>query len=358
MNKLLGWITYTPKLFIVNETQKQIYDVYRRNFLRGHRQFREYFEKTIDMNKKESKQMYKEYILLYYLIGLEPEEYFVCCNKGVSWIKKLRIVSRLRQNMFQLSVNKQNDNSVIDDKIKFNKKFKKFIHREWAYTKGMSKDELDKVAQKLESIIVKPYNGCGGKGIEKYNWSQISDIMKKDLLDVWSNGEYILEKQLIQTGVLHDINPTSVNTVRINTLLEKTGEVKVLNAFLRTGLKGAIVDNLHSGGILWHIDINTGRIIYGSRTDRIEKYSEHPDSGINLSGEKIQGFEDAVKICCEAQRQVPQVPQVGWDVVISENYIALIEGNSGSGFWNVSDCNVWKIMKKYLVDNKIEINCY
>lgn len=172
--------------------------------------------------------------------------------------------------------------------------------------------------------------------------------------ELFSSGQFIIEELLNQKGFLHKVNPCSVNTIRVNTLFDHV-EAEVLCAFLRTGRKGSITDNLHSGGILWPINLHNGEIMFGVQADgRI--VDTHPDSNIQLSGKKLEGFYEALQICLEAQKRIPEVPQVGWDVVISEEDIYLIEGNSGAGFWNCEkDNNCWKRMKKYLMDNHIQI---
>ena len=126
-------------------------------------------------------------------------------------------------------------------------------------------------------------------------------------------------------------------------------------AFLRTGRNGSVTDNLHAGGIIWQLNTHNGEIMFGVQADG-KIVDTHPDSNIWLSGKKIERFHEALQICLEAQKRIPEVPQVGWDVVISEDGIYLIEGNSGSGFWNCEkDNNCWKRMKKYLIDNHIQI---
>ena len=173
-------------------------------------------------------------------------------------------------------------------------------------------------------------------------------------MKLFVDGLYIIEEIIKQKGILHKINESSVNTMRVNTLLDH-GKVEVLCAFLRTGREGSVTDNLHAGGILWQINISNGEILFGVQADG-KIIDTHPDSNIRLAGEKIAGFQQALQVCIEAQKRVPEVPQVGWDVVISDADIYLIEGNSGAGFWNCEKSNnCWKRMKKYLIGNYIPI---
>lgn len=162
----------------------------------------------------------------------------------------------------------------------------------------------------------------------------------------------LVEETIKQTGLLHELNPSSVNTMRVNTLIDD-GIVTVLCCFFRTGRAGQVTDNFHAGGIKWQVDIKTGRILHGC-TVQGEIVDTHTDSKICVSGLKIPDFEKALDMCRKAHLLLPEVPQIGWDVCISDDGISLIEGNSGSAVCNAEkDNNVWGIMKKYLYKHHI-----
>ena len=78
------------------------------------------------------------------------------------------------------------------------------------------------------------------------------------------NGKpFVMESVLKQNGFLNQINPASVNTLRVNTLID--GDKIVVQACkFRTGVGDQITDNAHSGGILWLVDSETGQIATGS----------------------------------------------------------------------------------------------
>ena len=164
---------------------------------------------------------------------------------------------------------------------------------------------------------------------------------------------YIIESLLKQQGFLNQINPNSVNTVRINTLIDGNN-IRVLSVGFRTGVGTRVTDNSHSGGIFWQVNPETGQIAYGSR-DFGKIFSAHPETGVVVTGAYIPRYQEALDLCFLAHKRLPSIPQIGWDVVISDDYLALIEGNSGPGIHNVINKNEWKYMKKYMYKHCTDI---
>ena len=325
-----------------------------KQYERVYSDFEERINREDVFNEAEKKRMRRDYKFWWHIQGLEPEEYFSRALYTQPYKVKNGLVSRWRQNIFQYNVNKRTDCSGLDDKAQFNRKYSKYLKREWILTKDVSLDTLSTFIEKENEVIAKPLNGSGGKGIFKINWNTISDKEKESTLNVLMHNEYIIESVLKQKGYLHDINVDSVNTVRVNTLLEN-GQVSIISVGLRTGIKGQVTDNMHAGGIFWQVNPKTGEIGYGSRSVG-KPFNEHPDSKIKVTGSTIPRFDEAVQICKEAQLITPNIPQIGWDVVISEDFVALIEGNSGAGISNILNSeNLWKRLKKYLYKNKTDI---
>ncbi len=363
MITILISILNCPTIFIHSQTRKQYFkknvERFVYSFLSGSQHVFKEFDTIIDnlpYSDSERKKARRQFKILYRLTGLEAEEYQTIGGLyNTSFYTKLFCnVSRWRQNIFQYSVNKfpgnEYNRALLDDKAQFNKLFADLIGREWILSKATEED-IAKFIQLKNKVIVKPLGGASGKGIFSLDYNS---FVNQGGIKLFSDGDFIIEEILNQKGFLHEVNPSSVNTMRVNTLLDK-GEAEALCCFLRTGRQGGITDNLHSGGILWQLDVNNGKIMFGVQADgRI--VDKHPDSNIRLSGKELKGFHEAIHICLEAQKRIPEIPQVGWDVVISEDGVYLIEGNSGSGFWNCEkNNNCWRRIKKYLIDNKIKI---
>ena len=76
-----------------------------------------------------------------------------------------------------------------------------------------------------------------------------------------------------------------------------------------------------------------------------------------MTGKYIPRFQEALNVCFLAHKRLPSIPQIGWDVVISDDYIALIEGNSGPGLNNpINNDKNWKYLKKYMYQHCTDIH--
>jgi len=316
-----------------------------RSYPRNHF-YREFWEcsKLAGKNTYEQKKSFFQWLILYHLTGLVPEEYFILGGLNTSFLSKYNSVSRWRQLFFQDRVNQSKHRHLLDNKSEFNRHFNKLIVRDWRDTHS---EDLEHFMSQTNNVIIKPQDGKCGQGIRVIDWQNLTSSERQEIIcQVKENEEYIVEEILQQRGFLHDVNKSSVNTLRVNTLLTNDG-AECIAAFFRTGRAGEFVDNMHAGGILWHLDNNTGEILFGVDA-KGGLYQSHPDSKITMQGDYIPRYHEAVNICLNAHKNLPQLPQIGWDVVISDDYIALIEGNASSGFHNIdSSGRVWNKMKNF-----------
>lgn len=351
-----------PTLFMINKSQKELYKhnvarFYKSFFYRDRllNEFNERLEKEPVFTNREKKRMRREFLFWWHFMGFEPEEYFLNNFYEEKLKNKLNYVSRWRMNVFQSSVNYGEDRKYLDDKRLFNERFKKLLGRDCLDASAANKQEVLSFFENHKVVFVKPVDGSSGSGIFIVEWQKESDERKTQLLNDCVGKEYLLEERIEQKGWLNEINPSSVNTIRMNTLLHPDGKVDLVNAFLRTGRSGQIVDNAHAGGILWHINALNGEITYGAHAWG-KKILAHPDSKVTLAGQKIPRFSEAIEVVKQAALLVSSVKQAGWDVVISDDGIFLIEGNSGSGIWNMSsNTKPWTMFKKYLYKYNVKI---
>ena len=71
-----------------------------------------------------------------------------------------------KNNSIVRRYNKKEDFYLLDDKVLFNEKFKDFLGRD--YLKVDNFDDFKSFTSKHKEFIAKPIDGCGGKGIMKY----------------------------------------------------------------------------------------------------------------------------------------------------------------------------------------------
>ena len=250
----------------------------------------------------------------------------------------------------QVLNNRPNSVRVIRNKVRFNNHFAEFINRRFCSLRKVSREEFVEMFKSVEKLIVKPVGSYGGKGIEMF--TLVSDRDAGSIYDELSSREknYVVEEVIRQSGYLHDIHPSSVNTIRVVTV-RSAGRIHVIEAFLRCGAGGSFVDNFSSGGILFPVDVITGIIDLGHSAAESD-IAIHPDTHIEIAGQCIPEWDKILEYVKEAHLFAPKgVDFIGWDVCSGDDGLSLIEGNSTPGFTSLKDpeFDMWKKMYRFLV---------
>ena len=144
-------------------------------------------------------------------------------------------------------IKKFNDKSkfhLIDNKDEFYKRYKEFIKRDWMLLDGKNFDEFERFLETNKTIIVKPTDGEGGKGVEKVECRSLNEnkILYETLV---KNKQNIAEQCIIQHKDLNKLYSGSVNSLRMFTFY-KNEKTYFLQAILKIG-NGGVVDNFSSG---------------------------------------------------------------------------------------------------------------
>ncbi len=239
-------------------------------------------------------------------------------------------------------VKKFNDKSSFykfEDKVEFNKKFNKYLKRNWMVLDNNNYKEFEKFFIKNKSIIVKPINDEGGHGVEKFvydNKIDCKELYNKLIL----NNQLLIEECIKQHKDMNILYDKSVNTLRMFTFY-KNGESYFLQAVLKIG-NGGVVDNFSSGGMYTYV--SSDGYVYVEAIDRNDNiYTSHPISNQKIVGFNVPMFKEAVELVKECAKIIPEIAYVGWDVAISENGPVVVEGNCFPGIYQV---------KPSLVDKK------
>ena len=213
----------------------------------------------------------------------------------------------------------------FDNKTEFNELFAAQVRRDWLNLVEASEEEFAKFLEGRGDIICKPIDGSSGQGILKCTPEEYAD--PKALYErLKAAGIGIVEDKVIQHEAIAALCPTSVNTIRVATLLGDKKE-GIVYAYIRIG-NGKVMDNVDCGGMAAPVDIETGRIAGVGANKQGEVYEIHPMTGTKIPGTQIPYWEEAKKMCLEAMHRVPQVRFVAWDVAITPDGPVFIEGNS------------------------------
>lgn len=240
----------------------------------------------------------------------------------------------------------------LNDKVAFNRHFKDFIGRKWLSSEEMTADDFRDLCISYPEIIIKPLDECEGKGIELITVSQdmLSDKEFVQLYESLKKRRLIIEQRLKNHPEI-EFNNSSINTIRINSITDKSGKVHIFKPVLRAGVGDSVVDNYNAGGCEYAIDAESG--IVTSLCYRGYKLQgiRHPGCDRIMLGYQIPLWHEVIDIIERASHHIPECRFIGWDVAITPNGVQLIEGNHNPG--NVSieffgEIGWYDKLKKYL----------
>lgn len=236
------------------------------------------------------------------------------------------VITRGKSNEIVHRMNDKAHWHFFDDKTEFNTLFADQVKRSWVRAdQNLTLEQLSAFLSGKDAMLYKPLEGSSGQGIrkfEKQEWQDLDAFMK--LLREMGDG--ILEELVIQHPVMAGMCPTSVNTIRVATLLGDKKE-GIVYAFLRIG-NGKVMDNVDCGGMAARVDIESGKLLTVAADKQGNVFDRHPMTGTSIIGFTIPYWEEAKKMCLEAMKKVPQMRFIAWDVAITENGPVFIEGNS------------------------------
>lgn len=225
---------------------------------------------------------------------------------------------------------------VFDDKEKFNKIFAKYIRRECIDYQKASKEEVRAFVERHPVLFCKPTNGSCGHGCQRLDSRDYPDF-DSFYAALGQQEAYLLEELLIQHPDNAEVYPLAMNCMRLITLIDSQGEPHVIFATQKFGLNGRVVDNYGFG---CRVDLETGKIcspgVSGDGSLGIT-YDEHPMTHVKLVGRSIPMFFEACEMVKQAALEIPSVRYVGWDVGITPDGPAIVEGNNycAHDFWQL-----------------------
>lgn len=217
----------------------------------------------------------------------------------------------------------------FDDKLRFNARFSSYLHRAWLDGEKATLEDFTAFLQGKDAIFAKPNHGSCGNGVEKLKAADFDDASAM-LRYIREKKLVVLEHALPQHPDMARLHPQSVNTMRIVTDL--VGDtIHIAYIVVKIGRGGGCCDNTGQGGVLCRVDPQTATICSVATDDYFNVFSKHPDTGIEFTGYPIPMLAEAVELAKKAAREIPQMRHVGWDVAITPDGPAIIEGNEYPG---------------------------
>ena len=189
-------------------------------------------------------------------------------------------------------------------------------------------DHLFRLAN-TDRIFVKPISDFGGKGcfILDKNKNLASQILqyKTSLL----SGRHLFFEVVKQHPEINAIHRHCINTLRIVSYIDESGDLDFVSTYLRFGVDRSPVDNAASGGV--YVGVNTetgtlGKVGYKSLYYGGGQFYNHPNSKFKFEGFKIPYLKEAYEMITEYLEYLPD-RFVGWDVAITPDGPTIIEAN-------------------------------
>ena len=191
-------------------------------------------------------------------------------------------------------------------------------------------EEAIKACENLRTkLIIKPtINSGNGRMVNAFNTqgykTSLEGLSLRQMFKQYRKN-FIVQEYLEQSDVLKSLNPSSLNTLRMVSYLNKDG-VHILSSVLRVGQKGSVTDNFSSGGIFCGINKNgqlkgTG---YDSKANEVSSLS-----GVRLNTLRISNFDKVKNMITDMHHVVPYFKIISWDIGINkDNLPFLIEYNT------------------------------
>ena len=264
--------------------------------------------------------------------GAGYNDYNIFAFYNMNHKQRKTFVTRLKNKKIVLACNNPEYSHIFDNKNEFNKKFAKYLNREYLDLDEIDYDIFEKFMTNKEIIFAKPNVGESGKGIERLKKSDFKDI--KDMYNYIVDPKKhfgVLEELIVQHEDMNKLYPLAINSLRIVSLVVDNVP-HIVYVTLKMGNEGKFVDNMENSGLCCPVDLETGKVCGVAHTSKLINYEEHPYTHVKLIGYHIPYVKEAMELIKKAAMEVKEIRYVGWDVYIGVNGPGIIEGNNYPGY--------------------------
>jgi hypothetical protein len=302
-----------------------------------------------------------EMLILKLVYGLGPGHYHAAryWRKGLPWAFKKgfwpyqkfrRVISEINPPPYQkLSQNKFSEKAVLQLVSIPTPRFIGRLHHQRGLSSSgqrltnagelgdllLANPEIDELCFKL----AEGYGGEGFQAIEVIRGAELK-LRRLDSCEVMSvpefvsgvlmfdkGGDYLIEEYIEQHRELARLNPSSVNTLRIWACCIN-GEAGILDAFLRVGRRGSLVDNTSMGAQIFPVDLYSGMVGHGmAKTIYNDIFHSHRDSGEQITGVTLPFWQESLSLAQDAVSAFPHIHFAGVDIAITEKGPLVVELN-------------------------------
>ncbi len=280
--------------------------------------------------------------------GIGNEEYFddgYFLMNGIACKCKLTLG---KSDAFVAKMNQREDQKYFNEKTLFMKRFAHLIRRKFLICADASFDDFVEFLRTTPVIIAKANIGQQGSTVRRL---VVPQGQERETFELLRAGNQLLEEGITNHPDL-DFGTSSLNSLRVYTLIDHDGNTQFIKASLKVGLGDNIQDNFSMGGVVYPVDIETGVIHTRGYDHHGNRYLMHPGTQIIMPGRKIPMFGQVKQVVLEASRVFPHIRYCGWDMAVTPSGVEIVEGNHDAGI-NILDLGDYKLessvkIRKYM----------
>ena len=184
-----------------------------------------------------------------------------------------------------------------------------------------------------DKLFFKPTGGQGGFGIFVLKPKGGNYLVNgeqtnlNDFAKTLSKTTFIVQKGLIQSNQMMDINPSSVNTLRV--VVQKEGNrMAMKTCIIRMGRKGKEVDNSAQGGVSVKVDTQTGQVADTATAEHGGGILKcHPDTGKAFGDIVINNWDKLKEEIESIGTKLIDFNNIALDIAVTEEDAKLLEFN-------------------------------
>lgn len=312
-------------------------------------------------NKALIRQLY-ELVLLQCRGQLSPFQYYDyhLCRRSVTNLGSLDYLGRQTYWQIQHKLNHPDWSGIAENKWWFYVHMSSFglpVPRTYGYydringstAKGKSLRCAEDLRELLLTIgqpdfVVKPVHGGRGTDVLVLTMQADGSVFEsldgrrlslQELASFMSAKPFLIQEKVKQHDFMDNLNPYTLNTLRVVTFIDAGGEPRIHWTGMRMGHKGSNTDNVHAGGLPVHVDKYTGILGKGDLDEPF--FTAHPDTGVEFTGKQVPFWEDILGLSIRAARVCP-LGSVGWDIALSQAGPVLIEVNAQWAYRQPQKC--------------------
>lgn len=195
-------------------------------------------------------------------------------------------------------------------------------------------------------LVIKPVDGAEGRGVSVVYWAEGEihrnghSMTPADFLDYLASLDAYFISEFIQQGEFAQaLFPETLNTIRLLTMIDPvTQQAFIAAAVFRVGTRQSMpTDNFRRKGLSLAIAPETGQLGKAAMIPHqgvVNWFEKHPDTGTLLTGQFVPHWSEITRKMLTVANHVydmKQIKYVGWDVVVTDSGISLLEGNSEPG---------------------------